>query len=252
MDLIQWDRVALPLVLCFGIFVQAAAGFGAGLVIVPSLLWVGYDLPSAMAAMLVATIAQNAQGVWKFREFIDPRQIVGPAAARLLFLPLGIFCLYRLESVSPVAIRQVVGGFVLVATLTTMWQVQPRHPLSRWWAVLVFPLSGFLQGLVGMGGPPIVLWIQAQRWSTERSRGFLFAMFLVAVIPAIAALYVTFGRAIVPGGIAAAATTVLLWPSTALGLRVGSWLGRDRLRVVTMGLLILVGLAGILSPWMRG
>ena len=38
-------------ILCAGIFVQAAAGFAAGLLIVPALLWCGYSIPAAQCAL---------------------------------------------------------------------------------------------------------------------------------------------------------------------------------------------------------
>src|SRR6056297_1056188 len=63
----QWPLV---LILCYGIFVQSAAGFAAGLLIVPSLLWFGYLIPESQTSLLVATIPQNLWGVWAFRRSV--------------------------------------------------------------------------------------------------------------------------------------------------------------------------------------
>ncbi len=48
------------------IFIQAAAGFAAGLLIVSVLSWYGYPIPEAQAALIVATIPQNCWGCGSF------------------------------------------------------------------------------------------------------------------------------------------------------------------------------------------
>ena len=75
--------VPFAVILCAGIFVQAAAGFAAGLVIVPALLWFGYSIPAAQCSLLVATIPQNIWGVWSLRESIEPKQVVWPGIGRV-------------------------------------------------------------------------------------------------------------------------------------------------------------------------
>ena len=247
------DSIPFVLILCFGIFVQSAAGFAAGLLIVPSLLYIGYPLPEAQASMLVATIPQNLWGVWSLRDTISPRQVAVPGFTRVAFLPLGVLALQHLELLSAVTLRQIVGGFVLTATIATVWlRPAPRESLHPGWAALAFPLSGFLQGLVGMGGPAMVFWVQAHDWSTRKIRAFLFSMYLVSIIPALGILYWFFGDRVVRPGFIAALTIPMLLVSTYLGLHTGTRLGRQRLRKLTFGLLFCIGLAGLMSPWMTG
>lgn len=246
-----WLLIALIAILCFGIFVQAAAGFAAGLLIVPALLWSGYSIPAAQSALLVATIPQNIWGVWALRESISVRRLIWPGISRTAFLPVGLWVLWNMETLSPETVRQIVGGVVLIVTLAIMFfQPLPRPSISPWWGVLAFPLSGFLQGVVGMGGPAMVFWIQAHDWSPRQMRGFLFAMYLISIVPAMVLLYVVFGDQIVRPGLIAAATTPALLVVTYLGMRVGDWLGQTRLRVATFALLLLMGLSGLAAPWL--
>ena len=245
------DLLPLALILCFGIFVQASAGFAAGLLIVPAMLWLGRTIPEAQTSLLIATIPQNLWGVWSFRESLSLRRVVWPGIARLVFLPLGLWALVGLELFSEVRLRQIVGGFVLTATLTFMiFQPRPRPQLHPLWSLLVFPLSGFLQGLVGMGGPPMVFWVQAHDWSTRQTRAFLFSMYLISIIPALGMLYAAFGERIIQPGMVAMLMIPLLLAITYVGLRFGTWLGRQRLRKLTLGLLLLMGVAGIAAPWL--
>ena len=251
-ELIWWLGVAA--VLCLGIFVQAAAGFAAGMIIVPSLLWLGYMIPEASMALLIATVPQNVFGVYSLRESIDRNKVIWPGIGRVAFFPLGIIVLIAIEeSYSLDRLRQIVGAAVLLATtMTICFRPHPRPHLKPIWAWIAFPVSGFLQGLVGMGGPAMVFWVAAHDWSAREMRGFLFCMYLVSLPPAIGMLFAFFGYRVVAPALAAAASLPLLLLATWLGLKLGNWLGRQRLRRVTLGLLILIGLVGLASPWVRG
>ncbi len=237
-------------ILSFGIGVQAAAGFAAGMLVVPALLWLDYTIPAAQMALLVATIPQNTWGVWTLRQEIDVRSLVWPGLARIVFFPLGLFTLSMMETWSSDGIRQIVGGFILVATLVTI-SVRPkqRDRVAIGWTLLTFPMSGFFQGLVGMGGPVMVLWVQAHPWSAKQSRGFLFAMYLIGLFPALVVLWLRFGDRMIAPAMMAGLSVPGILVATYLGLRVGNWLGRERLRRVTLGLLILIGLASLAAPW---
>ena len=76
-----------------------------------------------------------------------------------------------------------------------------------------------MQGVVGMGGPAMVFWVQAHDWGTRRSRGFLFAMYLSSLLPALTILGLVFGASVFKAGIISALTIPLLLYITQLGLR---------------------------------
>jgi uncharacterized membrane protein YfcA len=242
----------LSLILCAGIFVQSATGFAAGLMIVPSMLYCGYSIPAAQCSLLVATIPQNTWGLWSLRDSITVRQIAWPGVGRLLFFPVGVWVLREMETLQPSTIRQIVGGVVLVVTLAIIsFRPQPREKLHPGWALLAFPISGFFQGLVGMGGPAMVFWVQAHDWGTRQTRAFMFAMYLISIVPGLLILYWFFGDRIIGPGLAAAMLIPLLLVVTVIGLRVGTWLGRKRLRRISLGLLLLIGAAGLAAPWLK-
>ena len=246
------DSLPLILILCLGVFVQSAAGFAAGLTIIPALLWFGYSIPAAQCALLVASIPQNIWGVWRFRDSISAKDVTWPAVGRLVFFPAGIAVVYQLEMLDTQTIRQIVGGLLIVLTLSISWfRPKPKYHLHPIWAWIAFPLSGFMQGVVGMGGPAMVFWVQAHDWGTRRSRGFLFAMYLSSLLPALTILGLVFGASVFKAGIISALTIPLLLYITQLGLRAGTRLGRERLKRITLVLLFLMGLSGLLTPWIQ-
>ena len=67
-------------------------------------------------------------------------------------------------------------------------------------------------------------------------------------MPALLVLYAVFGSRIVTSAVVTTCMTPLLMLSTALGLRVGTQLGRQRLRRTTLALLLLTGAAGLAAP----
>ena len=195
------SQLPLALILCVGIFVQSAAGFAAGLLIVPALLWCGYTIPEAQCSLLVATVPQNIWGVWSLRDSIEPKDIVWPGLGRVAFLPLGAFTLVALETLDRTSLRQIVGGIVLLVTIAIMvLRPKPQTSLKAFWGMIAFPVSGYFQGLVGMGGPAMVFWVQAHDWGTRRMRAFLFSMYLVSLVPAFAVLYYFFSDRIIHAG----------------------------------------------------
>lgn len=240
----------LVVVLSIGIFIQSAAGFAAGLIIVPTMLWADFSIPEAQASLIVATIPQNIWGVWSFRDAVQPRRLIWPGATRLAFLPIGVASLTLLEAFSVVTLRQFVGAIVLIATVVTIAiRPTPREHVHVAWGCIAFPISGFFQGLVGIGGPPMVLWVQAHDWDTRQSRVFLFALYLISIIPALVALFLFFGERIVPVALGTLAIIPWLLFVTWLGLKAGTALGVKNLRRVTYGLLLLTGGAGVAAPW---
>ncbi len=122
----------------------------------------------------------------------------------------------------------------------------------RWyWMLAVFGGSGILQGLTGMSGPPMVLWVHGQRFPVDRVRAFLFTVYISNFLPQIALLWWRYGAAVwmamlvailaVPGVIAAA----------VLGLRFGTWLGDQRVRPLSYLGLIALALYSLLGPVLR-
>ena len=76
-------------------------------------------------------------------------------------------------------------------------------------------------------------------------------MYSASILPAGVILYLFFGDQIIAPGIAAAMTIPFLMIATFFGLRIGTAMGRERLRSVTLILLFLMGLSGLAAPLFR-
>lgn len=79
----------------------------------------------------------------------------------------------------------------------------------------------------------------------------MFAMYGTSLIPAMMILYYFFGNRVIAPSVTSAAMVPLLIVSTHFGLKVGTLLGRQRLRNVTLAILILIGLSGLAAPLLQ-
>jgi uncharacterized membrane protein YfcA len=243
---------AVSLVLFASSVVQGAVGFAAGLFGIPLLVLCGVSFPDAVAITLVAAAPQNIIPAWQLRREIDFRRALRPMLIRFAFLPLGVFFLYLIGRENKDAASQLVGVIVLaIVAVQRAWRVHPQPRLHPGWEWLAFSLGGFLLGLCGMGGPPMVLWVLAHDWSMNRGRAFLFFIFATGLIPQALLLWLFFGESMLDAMLLGA----LALPPVLVGLWCGLYLSRlvpdQMLRRMSVALLVLVAGSAIIMPYLR-
>jgi uncharacterized membrane protein YfcA len=245
---------ALLIVLCGGLL-QGTVGFGFGLLAVPLLLTAGYPMPTVLAISAICTAVQAGNGVHHLRHAV-PWKLVGVTMlVRTITMLLGIWVLYTLVK-GPIAGIKFWIGAVLLAflVLQAAWQPKPREKIHPAWGAAAFLGSGFTGGLCSMGGPPLVLWVMAHDWPTDRTRGFLFASFVTMVPVQLAALYWTFGHDVLRGMWLGAILAPGVLLGSVLGLRIGNRLSRRWLRVTAFGILTIIAITAMwpqVARWMR-
>jgi uncharacterized membrane protein YfcA len=213
-------------------------------------LLVGLSLPQAIAVNIVSNLPQNGLAAYRLRHDIHYRDTLGPVILRLISLPIGLWALWQAHSIDPHQIKRVVG-IILIIILVAQWlvQVEPRKKLHPAWTLVAFLSSGFLAGFCSMGGAFIALWVVAHDWSTNRSRGFMFFMFLISLGPQALLLLGVFRNEVSAAcGLALAALPVSM-TGTWLGLYLGGRLPRVALRRVVHAVLVLIALQAILAPF---
>ena len=245
----QLGLVLLALVL--GAFVQGATGFGFGLVTTPLLLWAGLSLPVSVTMVLTGTLVQTAAGCWRHRQDIVWADTGGMMAMRTLAMPVGLAVMVWVDGQGLGLVKQIVGGGLLaVVVLIVAVKPEPRARVARGWTPTAGLSSGVLSGMIGMGGPPMVLWVMAHDWSAQRSRVFMWLMFLQLMPLQLAAMGWRFGGPVGQGVVAGLVTTPLLVAAGMAGTRAGQHWSRARLRTVTLAMLVGLAVASIAEPWL--
>ena len=239
-------------ILAAAAFIQATVGFAAALFGLPLLIWAGSDLMQAQVMIIAAMLPQNVLSVWKLRKSIDLREVLFPASIRIAGLPLGIAGLAFVMTWSPSQINQLVGAIILFAIVIQSLVGIEWKTAKRWyWIVVTFGGSGVLQGLSGMSGPPMVLWVHGQRYSADRARAFLFSLYISNFVPQILLLWWKFGTAVPQAMAVAALSLPFVIVGAMLGLRLGSYMGDRWIRPISYICLACLALASLLDPWLK-
>lgn len=236
---------------------QGAVGFASNLFGIPLLMeYAGMELPAAVTTMLMASLVQNLGGLYHLRKDFDFRAARVPMLIRLTALPLGLWALHAATKQPTEYVKPIIGVVIIVLlVLQTVSErsknlEQNEQPLHPAWMPLAFGSSGFLVGFCGMGGPPMVLWVMAQRWSSQRSRAFLFSLFISSLPLHLSYLWWQY-RAEVH---AAATLVVLSIPWIVAGTVAGLWIGarvpHSRLRFVAYTILAFMALKAITAPFL--
>jgi len=154
--------------------VRGFTGFGGALVMAPVLLTL-VDPVSATAIVIIVNVAVGileARQIHREADWSIAKPLVYVA---LLTAPVGLWSIHWLDVESA---RQIVGSVVLVATVALLlrWRFpfSIRQPLGR---AAIGACSGFLFGLGGIGGPPVVIGLLADGMPARAVRATQLAYF---------------------------------------------------------------------------
>lgn len=161
-----------------------------GVLTIPLFVWLGVRLDAAVGLLVPSVLYQTVFNCWQNRSVLPWNDVWKPYLMRLACLPIGVLALASIAD-SRTFGRQILGITVIgiiamqiiatqIINRTSAGNVESR-PIAKWWIVPAATSSGFMAGLIGMGGPSLVLWVMRQGWSTQRQRYFLWLSFLLVV-----------------------------------------------------------------------
>ena len=229
-----------------GSIVQGAIGFALGMIAVPLLVEAGFSLAQAVALSSLSIGIQVIFGAWKLREHIPWPDVKLAALIRYLTLPIGIFFLLTIENLNVDDVKRLVGlGLLLGVAIRALAQDLSRSELPLAASIAAFALSGVLQGLVAMGGPPLVLWMTTRDFRAQQARAFTMTLFLLNA-PVHVLLLLLLSRTMSADVLLIALViTPLIYLGTAIGVRIGDRFSKARLNRVALAVLLLIALNAI-------
>ncbi len=198
-------------------------------------------------------MVQTGWNIYRYRGHVGVREVLPLFTLRILTMPVGVLLLGLLVTQGQARVKQVVGLMLLIV-LGVQWllKVQPRERVGLGWTVLAGSCSGLTAGLVGMGGPPVVLWVMAHDWSSKKSRSFLWLTYLMLIPFNLAVLIYKFGDKMWGPLLLGLCLAPLVVAGSEAGMRVGALMSRQRLRVAAFVLLLLLALGSLLGPMLGG
>jgi uncharacterized membrane protein YfcA len=144
---VEWIFI-LPVALVAGT-IGGLIGFGAGIIMVPILVWV-FGAKAAVPIMAIAALLANASRVWVWWREVDWRAAGVYAAAAVPFTLVGASTYVVIDART---IETTLGAFLLVLVPVRRWLAARHWQLKRWHLAIVGAAIGLLTGLVAATGP---------------------------------------------------------------------------------------------------
>lgn len=238
--------VLAGLILLFGSFIQGTIGFALGMVAVPLLVSSGYSLSQAVALTTVAIGIQVVFGSWQLRQHIPWQDVKLAVIVRYLTVPIGVAILLSFENMDTEQVKRLVGVAILIAlAIRAIPRQKEQRDLPLPVTIGTFSISGVLQGIVAMGGPPVVLWVTTRPYTAQQARAFILTLFM-ANAPVQITLLLIFSDNM---NLTTIATALLLSPlifiGTRIGVQVGNRFSKTLLNRLAMAVLLVIALNSI-------
>lgn len=233
------------LILLFGSFVQGTIGFALGLIAVPLLIREGFSLSQAVSLTTLSIGIQVVFGVSQLRQHIPWKDVKLAATIRYLTMPIGIFILLSVENMDTAQVKRLVGIAVLLAlairAIPKLQQRQLPLPVS----IATFSVSGILQGLVAMGGPPVILWMTTRDFTAKQARAFTMTLFLFNAPVQILLLLILSEHMTLDTILMAIVLIPLIFIGSTIGVAVGNRFSKLMLNRLAMAVLLVIALNAI-------
>ncbi|WP_432374585.1 TSUP family transporter [Lactiplantibacillus pentosus] len=172
-----WLLVFLPGLLAG--LVQGLTGFGAAIVMMiflPQLFSIAQS--AAVAGMIMAASVLTL--VWRNRHHIHLRQIVIPF---IIYASVAAYSVHLGQELDVQLLRRLLGALLVALAIYFSLSKRAATQVYPWWLAGIFMIiSGFFNGLFGIGGPLMALYFLSLADTTADYLGNLQTFFLIDVI----------------------------------------------------------------------
>ena len=225
----------------FAALLQATNGFGFAVLAVPFFLVLAPP-GEAIPIIIIISFAVSMFVMPHLYRWADLGMLRRVTIGSLVALPFGLLAAaHSNRAIVGLIAGMIVTGFALLLSWhrwrgeTTALALRPSRDLA------VGAVAGIATGLVGMAGPPIMIYLMLARAPMAMMRATLIAFFTVIYAVTLAANTIVVGM---PGRdwLIAASLLPLVWIGGRIGLRVGDRLGEAAAARLALTVLTAIGL----------
>ena len=238
--------LAASVIMFGGSVVQGAIGFALGMIAVPLLVEAGFSLSEAVALTTLVIGIQALVGAWQLREHIPWSDVKLAAGMRYLTVPIGIALLLSIETMDAELVKRLAGfGVLLGVAIRLLARSRAERQLPLAVSAATFGLSGVLQGLVAMGGPPLVLWMTTRDYRAQQARVFTLTLFLLnAPVQVLLLLFLSRTMSL-DVLLMALVLTPVIYVGTSIGVRAGDRFSKPLLNKAALSILLLIAISAV-------
>ncbi|HTQ33342.1 MAG TPA: sulfite exporter TauE/SafE family protein [Stellaceae bacterium] len=220
---------------------QATNGFGFAVLAVPFFLLLAPP-GKAIPIIIVISFAVSLFVMPRLYRFVAPGRFCRLTLGALAALPVGLFAHAH---ANPTIVRAVAGTIVTGFTVMLAWHRHRRRDhaitLRAGSDLAVGAVAGVATGLVGMAGPPPLIYLMLGGAPMTMLRATLISFFVVIYAVTLIANIVFFGMDRITW-LTALSLLPLVWIGGRIGLRIGGRLGDPAAAVLA---LIVLGVTGL-------
>lgn len=233
MDGVDW-LLGLSLVAIAGV-TRGFSGFGSAMILAPGLSLI-FNPQQVVATIILLEMSASVGLTSEALPNTKWQEVLPMAIAAILTIPVGVYFLLLLD---PLLMRRIIGGliltFVVLLSLSKHSHIKTSISLSS----IVGAMSGFLTGLTGMGGPPIVLYELSGEGTAATNRANWISFFALTQF---VALLIYFVQGLL--SVWVLQHFLLFLPMFLVGLISGKflfkWVDEKLFRNLVLGLLLIV------------
>ncbi len=231
-------------VIIFAYALQGITGFGKSLVATP-ILSLFIPVNEVIAIVILSSIFANTYMLIRTIKYSNFKQIW----VMIIMGVIGILIGVQLLSIAPVTQLKIGMGIIVILSAIMLGtkiklKIKENH-LS--YGIAGFS-SGLFSGLLSMGGPPVVFFLQNQQHEKHEFRGNLTLFFFFTSTFAIASLF--FNQMVTPAVISMA---IYLIPASLIGALLGNYLSHKVdekvFKKIVLFILIVSGISAIVSSF---
>lgn len=228
--------------------ISSAVGFGFGTFAIPLLIVAGLTLPHSVALSIGGIFIQSMFTTWYLRDDLLWRPAVRASIVRILTIPVGAYMMLQIDQAGVEQTKQVIGTVLLIIVFVSYFtRIHQRRSIHSAWEAPAFVCSGILGGMIGMAGPPMVLWVVSQNWTNPQIRSFLQFNFLTTAPLQIILMAAVFGTDMLIVSAIGVICVPVLYIGTSVGLSIGGRFSRRTLDLLSLLLLSLLALSTLVE-----
>ena len=241
MDLFEWAGLAATTFVAA--LLQAVSGFGFAVLATPLFLMFLAPAPAVQLVIIITTASSLVvlPGLWRA---VAPRLLLRLTLGSLAGMPLGLIAFRDADAV---LVRGAVGATILI--FATVMGVSRRRAGRHWAPLAMSPgrdfaagaISGIATALVGMAGPPVLLYLLLTGAAPQTARATLLSFFSLSYGATPAAHAVMIGVPS-PTLLAAAGLMPFAFLGAFAGRPLGDRLGAEAFAILAIALLAVAGL----------
>ena len=211
-------------------------GWGGSMVSMP-FLTILFGPVEALVILMIGAVLLTAHLFPAAARIADWRRMTPMLIAMAVCVPIGNLLLFAME---PNLIRRIIGWLIVGASVLILSGWRYRGPQGAGASAITGVISGLINGFVGLGGPPLVIYMLALKQTAAVQRANILVFMAITSVLILGSTFVS-GGVTTEAGILGVLTAPFLWIGGWLGARLFLTLPAELFKKFSLVALIVLG-----------